>query len=265
MQVMPDGRIMSVGYTIRDVFNDPERPQAGDTIVIWDPDSGEPQDVWNAFDHIDAITERTPDSDARDGFMWRGCSADLPTQDWTHANAATVGLDGNIIFSMRHLDQVIAISPDFQNIAWRLGGPGSDFTFPEPSDRFFHQHASFQLPNGNILVFDNGNTRPEEEGGEYSRALELELNFEDMTARKVWEYKQDPPLYARAVSNAIRLPNGHTQVHFGTDSEEVLTIVEADENGGEVWKTRISAPGLSYIYRSYPAASIWGEVPIPVQ
>jgi hypothetical protein len=38
--------------------------------------------------------------------------------------------------------------------------------------------------------------------------------------------------------------------------------VEADDDGDARWEAKISAPGLSYIYRSYPAMSIWGEVPV---
>ena len=39
------------------------------------------------------------------------------------------------------------------------------------------------LPNGHVLLFDNGNFKPEEEGGQYSRALEL--GFDTMEGRKV--------------------------------------------------------------------------------
>ena len=45
-----------------------------------------------------------------------------------------------------------------------------------------------QLDNGNILMFDNGDSRPTKEGGQYSRALELELDLKKKTAKKVWEF-----------------------------------------------------------------------------
>ena len=77
-------------------------------------------------------------------------------------------------YSFRHADQVISLSPDFKTIEWRLGGPGSSFSFPDPSDVFHGQHGVLELPNGHLTMFDNGNYRPE---GEYSRALELELDF----------------------------------------------------------------------------------------
>jgi hypothetical protein len=36
---------------------------------------------------------------------------------------------------------------------------------------------------------DNGDGRPAAEGGQYSRALELALDWNSMTASKVWEYR----------------------------------------------------------------------------
>lgn len=259
LHLMPDGRVMTLGYVIRDVFDDPDRPQAGDNIWIWDQERGSMDEVWNVFDHIDATQDRTVASDTAQAYLWNGCEDNQPTEDWTHANSAKVAENGTTLFSIRHLNQVVAISPDFDEIAWRLGGPGSDFTFPDPTDRFYHQHSAYQLPNGNILLFDNGNTRPDAEGGEYSRALELTLDFNAMTATKVWEYKPDPPLFAPAVSNVERLENGNTLVTFGANADEVFSIVEAGRQGEAVWRATLEAPGLSYLYRAFPASSIWGE------
>jgi hypothetical protein len=89
-------------------------------------------------------------------------------QDWTHANSVSILPDGNIMVSIRHLNQIIAIKPDFSGTAWRLGGPGSDFTFPNQADQFYHQHFAHMLPNGHVLLFDNGNFRPDDQGGGYS-------------------------------------------------------------------------------------------------
>jgi hypothetical protein len=53
-----------------------------------------------------------------------------------HANSLQVTPAGVIVISVRHLDTVIAISPQFDRIAWRVGRFGSHFAFPNPSDRF---------------------------------------------------------------------------------------------------------------------------------
>jgi hypothetical protein len=181
--------------------------------------------------------------------------------------------------SIRHLNQIISIKPDFSGLEWRLGDAGQieghtpgDFSFPNPNDRFYHQHSATELPNGNILLFDNGNLRPAAEGGQYSRGLELALNFETKTATKVWEYRHenrhttDPSdfLYSAAVSNVTRLGNGNTVVMFGGDYGtdvccRVFTLVEANGEGKAVAVIEISSPGKGSQYRAYPVYSIYGE------
>jgi hypothetical protein len=183
--------------------------------------------------------------------------------------------------SVRHIDTVIAISPQFDRIAWRIGRFGSDFRFPNPGDRFYHEHFVRMIENGNLLLFDNGNGRPATEGGQYSRALELALDWDSMTATKVWEYRHQVGVsggtpvykYADKVGAAQRLKNGNTLVWYGADVDpttlllknpETLTLVEADssrETGAlAVLDVQIS-PGNSQIYRALPVETLFGEVP----
>ena len=131
------------------------------------------------------------------------------------------------------------------------------------SDQFYHQHHAQMLPNGHILLFDNGNFRPDNQGGRYSRALELELDFNTMQARKVWEYRNKPDLYASAVGSAVRLENGNTVLIYGVATVTdpgILTLVEADKAGNAVAITRISAPGKTVQYRAIPIDTINGEI-----
>lgn len=265
VEVLPDGSVLTMGFDVRDTFDDADRLQVGDTIWRWDPQTGAMDEVWSIHDVEDATANRTDDSDIPEGFMWRGCDEDLPTQDWTHGNSVKLAPDGSFVVSSRHLDQVHSISSDFGSVNWRLGGEGSSFDFPDPADRFYHQHSPRQLENGNILLFDNGNTRPEEEGGHYSRALELELDFESMTAQRVWEYVADPAIYSPCCASLERLDNDNTLMIFPGDTYEediccrVQTIVEADPAQRTVWKTEVTGPGISVIYRAYAGDSILGE------
>jgi hypothetical protein len=257
--VRPGGKVLFFGSEIRDVNIDGVlRPQTGDIIMEWDQNQGTVTPLVSLFDLLDPVVDRTAASDSPDGSFWQGCDKLAPTEDWTHSNSIWVAEDGSYIISARHLNQIIAIEPDLQSVRWRLGGPNSDFTFPEPSDRFYHQHSAKLLPNGNLLLFDNGNSRPEEEGAEYSRALELELDLANLEARKVWEYRYTPDLYALCCSWVQRLENGNTVLVFGRDPR-ANTLVEADPSGSTVSAIEIASPGKAVQYRAYALDTINGE------
>jgi len=282
-----DGDVLYIGRVLKQVTIDGEaRLQQGDTIRQWNQASGEDIEVWDPFLFLDPVNDRTAVSNTSAERFWAGCDGSVANDDWTHANSLQVvpsgndrqGEDGNVIMSLRHLNQIISISPDpfygligeGTELAWRLGDaqqlgiPTSNFSFPDSSDRFYHQHSARQLPNGNILLFDNGNLRPDEEGGLYSRALELELDFDTMEARKVWEYRHNPDLFAGCCSNVVRLDNGNTVLVFGSAFGvdvccRVFTVVEADIDGNAVAVIELGSPGKSIQYRVYPIASLYGE------
>ena len=269
VQILPDGRIM---YLSRDILweghGDPPHPQEGDTIGIWNQKTRGNEIVWNIFDHIPPSDRTEPDSDRRlPGFpLWGGCDRDRSVQDWSHGNSAVTAPDGSIILSLRHLDQIVSISPDFRSIQWRLGGPGSDFTFPNPTDRFYEQHTAAQLENGNILLFDNGNDRPNEEGGQYSRPLELELDHTRKTARAVWQFRHNPPIFSVCCSSAERLPNGNTLVLYGSNfrpDPRPFKIMEITPEGQVAWEVVHVSPGKQTQYRVYSADSVMGERRLP--
>ncbi|MBA2446546.1 MAG: aryl-sulfate sulfotransferase [Chloroflexi bacterium] len=227
----------------------PDRPVRGDTVNVLDLDLLEEEQVWSTFE-LDPIP-RVPG-------RYRG--GDFGSEEWTHANSLARGPRGTWLLSFRSLDQVISLAADFETVEWRLGGADSSFSFPDPADRFYGQHTAFELPGGRVLLFDNGNFRPE---GEYSRALELELDFATMTARKVWEYRHHPDIYADRLSNVGRLPNGNTLVNFGFRADgpdEPLVLVEAGPDGTVAWELGLHVPGVrSARYRAYSWPTLAGE------
>lgn len=258
--IQPDDKVLFLGSEIQEVSIDGEdRQQTGDVIMEWDQEQGTVTPLVSLFQLLDAATLRTNASNTTGGFFWRGCDGEAPSQDWTHANSIWVAEDGTYVVSIRHLNQVVAIAPDLQSVIWQLGGPDSDFSFPDPNDQFYHQHTAKLLPNGNVLLFDNGNARPEEEGGQFSRALELELDMGSMEARKVWEYRHSPDRYAGCCSSVERLENGNSVLVFGNDADAVFTLVEADAEGEAVSAIEISSPGKGIQYRAYALDSINGE------
>ena len=245
-------------------------PQVTDTIEEWDQVTGRVQRLFDLYD-IQSFANRSASSDAlafESPTVWSGCPRLPNAEDYSHSNSLFVGANGNVLMSNRHLNQVISIAPNFQSLEWRLGGLESSFHFSKSEDRFYHQHSVKELSNGDILLFDNGNSRPQSEGGSYSRALQLRLDFGNMTAVKVWEYRHVPDLYADCCSSVDRLPNGNTIIDFGFNSIvtgaccRVLTIVEANSAGQTVAEMKISGPGKQIQYRVHPINSLLGEARI---
>jgi hypothetical protein len=285
------GTVLHLAKIVKDPFFDAglaqqgTRLQMGTAIRRWDPSAGTDQVVWDPFNFLDPLTERTDAASSDPGINSNSHSpmpctgASVPIEEWTHSNSLQVAPTGVILMSVRHLDTVVAISPQFDRIAWRIGRFGSDFAFPNPSDKFYHEHFVRMLENGNLLLFDNGNGRPAAEGGPYSRALELALDWDLMTATKVWEYRHQADAsggapaykYASAVGTAERLENGNTLVLFGTDADpttlrarnpQTFTLVEADSTpeAGSLAVLNMQIPE-PIIYRALPVTTLFGEVP----
>ena len=74
------------------------------------------------------------------------------------ADTIVMGVDGNYIVSFRRLGQIMKIDATSGAVIWRIGGHKSDVTFPDdPFRGFSAQHSAAILPNGNLLLYDNGN------------------------------------------------------------------------------------------------------------
>ena len=238
--ILDDGRILYLSFAnivIDDSANggNAETAVVVDELRIWDQQTGKIKKVWDSRDFWDV-------SDPSQRIVWDG-----DPWRWTHINSLSIGPRGNYIFNSRNRRQIFSLSPDFQTIEWQLGGPDSDYSFPNPGDRFYGQHSAAQLPNGNILVFDNGAQRPATEGGEYSRALELRLDHDSGAAVKAWEYRYHPDIYSWRISNAFRLDNGNTLVNFGEmqiTGFMTLAFVEVDPQGNNVFRVETFQPGV---------------------
>ena len=157
--------------------------------------------------------------------------------------------DGSVLISLGHLNQVISIAPDSGPVRWRLVGPGSDFTFAHARDRFYAPHTALPLANGNVLLFDNGTGRPYEEGGQFSRAVELELDLKRMVARRVWESgRRCTPRAAPACSACPNGTNGNTPdpVYGSSRAERCcrvsIIVVEVTPDGRTVWEVGHRSP-----------------------
>jgi len=190
---------------------------------------------WRAFDDI-KITEVTPDNDLTQN-----------TIDFTHINSFAEDTDGNLIVSFRNLDEIIKINKSNRQIIWRMGGTmckNNQFTFINDSDNgftgFSHQHSISLLPNGNILMFDNGNLK----NPPHSRAVEYQIDEINKTATNVWEYRYNPAIFTNDMGSAFRLVNNNTIINWGS-----YKITEVRQDKSIAFEMNLY-PGNS-IYRAY--------------
>jgi hypothetical protein len=98
-------------------------------------------------------------------------------EHWPLINSVYPLADGNILASLRSVSAVIIIDRGSGKVIWHLG-PGT----------VAQQHCASELPDGSILLFDNGTFRTAE-SVTYSRVIEVDRQRKDIT----WEYRGDLP------------------------------------------------------------------------
>jgi hypothetical protein len=131
--------------------------------------------------------------------------------DLDHPNSIDFDLDGGLIVSYRNLSAVIKVNIRTHQFVWQLGGTHNQFKFvDDPLGGFDSQHTARILPNGHLLIFDNGWTH----SPPASRAVEYALDVAHKTATMVWQYYPSPRIFNDFTGSAQRLANGNTLVAF---------------------------------------------------
>lgn len=227
-----------------------------DHIIELDRSSGEIVKEWDLREVLDVDRTALYD-DAR---------------DWLHVNSVWYDeSDGGLIISGRH-QGVFKVSAE-NELVWILaphrgwgaagvdgnGPPTSDFLLtatdgsgtPYPDavqngdertpdfDWPWSQHAAQLLPNGNILLFDNGGRRQfgQAEPPPYSRGVEYEIDAEAMTVRQVWAYGRDRgrEFFASFVSDVDYL--------IGTGHRLIVPGIVGTAGGRGAWVTEVTPDG----------------------
>ena len=242
--------VATPGNTILFIANEPGTVDGeavvGEALWEWNPETGSVMKRWSAFDHLDWRTERGERT--------------VPG-NWLHANGISYGQRGNVLMSLRNVNQVLSISPDFSRVEWALGGVNGTLALAA-ADRFFGQHYVTEPRPGHVLLFDNGYQRPD---GLFSRAIEFAVDASRGTATRTWQYRASPDIYAALVGSARRLPNGNTTVLFGmlaghNESTGPLSAVEVTASGAVAWRLLFGAE-ITRVYRLTPVESVAGERP----
>ena len=163
--------------------------------------------VWEyrTWEHLDPETDRIT-------------AIQEPRDEWTHGNGLAELPNGDIVVSFRTISTVIIIERKTGTIIWKLGAPP-----------LCGQHAPTPLPNGNLLIFDNGPHRLDH-SMPFSRVIEVE----PASKKIIWEYRErrESDFFSPRISNAQRLPNGNTMICEG----DFGRLFEVTAGGELVWE-----------------------------
>ena len=142
---------------------------------------------WHATEHLDPNQDVITFNDSRD--------------EWSHGNTVAPISDNQVLFSFRNISTVGIIDKDTGDLVWRLGG-----------EVLAQQHDPSLLPNGNVLVYDNG-SHSDHHPLPFSRVVEVDPKSNHI----VWEYFDNPAynFFSAYISGARRLPNGNTLITEG--------------------------------------------------
>lgn len=208
----------------------------------------------------------------------------LNRSDWIHVNAIAYDeIDNSIIISGR-TQGVVKLSEDNEVIwilgnhkAWSLAGDGTDLTTKllQPLDAMgnpivdaemlagntqhpdfdwnWYQHSVKLLPDGNILVFDNGSGRNFADEEQYSRAVEYQIDPVNKTVSQVWAYGKERGLetYSGIVSSVEYLADENRIVFapgaIAIGGEDRGKVVEIDYTSGNVLFEATIRPPSSFV------------------
>ncbi len=240
---LPSGHLLALSSEQRMLENyytseyDPDAPRKtqpvmGDRIVEFDQE-GNIVWTWNAFEHMD------PYRIGYETFIPYWKRRGFPkTIDWSHANALVYDeADDAVLINFRLQSAILKIDRKTGEVLWVFGEPSG---WPEAlQDKiiqlegdarwFWHQHSPTLTSRGTLLLFDNGNyrARPFDEpvpiDEAYSRAVEYEIDEENLTARQVWssEMPGEEQVLSIAMGSVSDLPEtGHVLAGYGAVFEE---------------------------------------------
>lgn len=208
LQKLPNGHYLTMRYAFEDsLLRDVVVELDGDGEVAWS---------WRADEHIpEALDEHI------------------------HGNMTQVDLDAGVAYFASHqLHTLYKIDRDTGSILWELG-EDRDFEVvgghPDPWFRF--AHAPEILPDGHLLVYDNGDGI----GRPHTRVMEYAIDESEMTAEPVWEYPgelAEDDWYTVAWGDADRLDNGNTLINAGSlvDWDSDSRVFEVTPDGDKVWE-----------------------------
>ena len=133
-----------------------------------------------------------------------------------------------------------------------------DFDFP------WGQHAPKYLPNGHLIVFDNGSHRNYNDKSNYSRAVEYKIDDQNKTVKQIWQYgkQRGENIFSTIVSDVDYLPMTKNILvssgHISPQSNHSGKIIEIDKTSNQ----EVFEATLYYKSVRGQKASGWGQMDI---
>ncbi len=252
--------------------NDPNKPTVEDVIIEIDRANGEIVNTWDLNLSLDNARR-----------AWPTDLANLDI-DWFHANALAYEAKDDAIIVSGRTQGVVKLTADNEVVwilaphrEWSTAGNGVDLNtlLLQPLDAnndpitdaqvldgavnhpdfewSWYQHSPVVLPNGNIMLFDNGDNRHYQQPGTYSRAVEYAIDEDNLTIQQVWSYGKERggDTYSRIVSKVSYFPEEEhvlfTPGAVNFQGETYGKVVEVDHRTGRVvYEVTITPPQSNF-------------------
>ncbi|MCZ6598965.1 MAG: aryl-sulfate sulfotransferase [Planctomycetota bacterium] len=194
---------------------------------------------WSTFDHLEELQALHPPL-ALDTAPPPGPDEAEQVYDYYHLNTVSpIGpnaLDGdprfqveNLLLCFRNANLLVILDRETRQIVWHWR-PGT-IDFP---------HMPTMLPDGRMLLFDNGHHRG------WSRILE----FDPRDGEIVWRYQAEPreSFFTEGRGSVQRLPNGNTLI-CESERGRAFEVTRAGEIVWEFWNPELKGGRRKRIYR----------------
>lgn len=215
---------------------------------------------WRASDHFNSV-----DTYYSDPFS--GYSMNTPF-DWYHINSVDKDSSGNYLISSRHFHHVVCVSPTGQTL-WILGGKDNQFNDLSHghATNFKWQHDARWLSeaDGTLTIFNNGKAGDLHIDASQSRAMFVQLDIPNRTARLVRVLHSLQGILASSQGSVQILPDTQ-QVFVGWGSAAAYSEYSAE--GDLICETHLGASWFYYFermksYRTNKVLSWHGEPSYP--
>lgn len=254
-------------------------PRKNDFIIELDPNSGSVVKEWDLADILDVSRYPQPDGVTPEEFA--------PSPGNWGQNNSIAERDGNLLATMR-FQGIFSFKPS-GSLKWVIS-PHRQWSEPykkylltpldkngdeikneevvlgneaqEDFDWPWGPHTPVALPNGNILVFDNGYDRhfsynTSNDAEDYSRIVEYKVDEQNKTVQEVWSYgkSRGKETFSRALSgvqylhktgNVLFCPATQTKTTDGRGGH----VIELDPNTkNRIFELEITSPGGRAFHR----------------